>query len=423
MNHNDQAQSGEIRETIQDLSPEQLLQAVQQLLISTRYHQSRSDRAYANELAARIITAMPEEHCVKAAETVAKMSEAPEELLRQLAFSSEEAAQIILTARHTTDAILMEAVSKSFELRKIVASRRQLSEPVVNRLLFFEETAIENVILPRSELPLSDSRARRLIGRVEKGSTLGWMLAKRSDISPRLSLRLFWKVEGESRSLILGRFNVDPSFAAKIFTQVLSGDSRRYGNAPLANLARLVARARSTDDQGERRPVKPSHENALHEMRSNATLSAAQHISDQTLISLDLARKIMEDPDGEAFAVLCSALNVNEKTFRKLIGERPPKGRGLQNFSSDHKERLVRIFESLNPSSAVAILSYWDIDIQDQLREKAQERLEMDIADIRSRLADAYGADDVPDEETAKTSEAPEPDDKPEKKKRRRLFG
>lgn len=404
-----------------ELSQDQLLSAVSQLLVSTRRHQARSDRYYANELSSRIIAAMKPETQVKAAEIISRLSEPPEDILRQLIFANLDAARMIIEGRAITDAVLMEAASKSSELRQLIARRKQLSEPVVNRLLFYEETAIENALLSRPDVPLSSSRAARLISRVEPGSTLGWMLAKRTDLTPRLSLRLLWRVTGDSRMTILQRFNVDPSFAAEIFTRVLSSDSRSYGNAPLAKLAQLVSRASVTGNAPSEDTVPPSVDD-LSAFRSDAAASAIQTISDRARISFELAKAIAEDVPGDPFAVLCAALGVNDKTFNRLLAIKPRKRAGTEPYSSEDRERIRTVFSDLNQSSAIAILSYWDIDLQEQARAAAQKRLEMDIADIQKKLADRYDKEEAAEAATTgKAAKRGEPA-APERPKKRFLF-
>lgn len=381
------------------ITEEQLLTAVSSLLVSTRRHQTRSDRQYANELANRVVDAMGLETKIKAAEILSRMSEPPEDLMRKLGLAAPEVARVILLSRHATDAVLMEAASRSEELREIIAQRQQLSEPVVNRLLFHEESKIENMILPRAECPISNSRAARLIDRVDSGSTLGWMLAKRSDLAPRLSLRLFWKVEGDSRQAILSRFNVDPSLAAEVFTRVLSKNSDSFRDTALGKLAQLVAEARDSENGPLKNAPGAQLSDELAAFRSNTDSSAVQTIADAAKISFDLARKIADDVPGDAFAVLCVALGVKDKAFAKMTAIRPHKAQGTAPYSQDDKTRITGVFESLSRSSAIGILSYWEIDIVEQLRAKAREQLDMDLKKMKDKLDNAF--DQETDEEAA----------------------
>ncbi|MEE4208845.1 MAG: DUF2336 domain-containing protein [Parvularcula sp.] len=373
-----------------------MLEAISQLLIATRSHQSPGERRYANEFAARILAETPPSEVVKAAELIAKTSNPPEELQRQLVFSSNDAAAIVLKSRYVSDAVLMEAASKSFELRQIVAARRPLSEPVVNRLLFFEENEIQNLLLARTDVTISTSRAHRLIDRVEKDSTLGWLLAKRTDLSTRHALRLFWLVGPDSRALILKRFNINPTFAAKIFTQMMGEGMIRKQFSPLGQLAKLVARA-AAEDASE--PNSFALE-ALRELRTNPSNPAAMKVADTASISTELAEKIMKDEGGEAFAILAASLGITGKPLRKLLSITPPHRSGLPTFTKEVKNELCDLSTDLDPARAIAILSYWEIDLQDRRRERLQERLEAELSEIQRRFEQAYSDAPARDDES-----------------------
>jgi hypothetical protein len=402
-----------------DPSPEKLLEAVTDLLLTTRSYQSSADRAYANELAARVITDLPRSHHIKAAEIVSKLSDPPEALLRQLTFLSLEAAQVILQSRHITDAILMEAASKNIDYRRIVARRPQLSEPVVNRLLFFEEIEIENLVLPRTEFPLSSARASRLIDRAEPGSLLASMLARRGNLSPRLSLRLFWKVEGGARQQILQRFNINPIFAAKIFSKVLGPNASGYGKVPFDNIARLIAMAQSTADNAS--AAKPKDiERLLCDFRGSSNTYNAEKLARIAQISPELAQYIRDDHHGDSFAVLAAALGADEKAMKRLAAIKPVQHGTRSAFSQEDRERIFALGCSLSQPAAVAILSYWDLDLLESKSEKARRDLEMDIQDIKERLSEIAEpeADDTPAE-----PEEPKPTIEQEAKKSFGIFG
>ncbi|GGY45162.1 DUF2336 domain-containing protein [Parvularcula lutaonensis] len=400
-----------------DRNAEQLLNAVSQLLVSTRRHQTRSDRQYANELVGRIIDAMSLESKIKAADILSRMSEPPEDLIRKLGLASPETARVILLGRHVTDAVLMEAASKSFELREIIAQRPQLSEPVVNRLLFYEESKIENMILPRSECPISNSRAARLINRVEDGSTLGWMLSKRTDLSPRLSLRLFWRVEGDSRQAILSRFKVDPSLAAEVFTRVFKTEQDAFSSTPLGKLAQLVSEARESENGPLKDAPGPQLTDELTAFRTNANTAAIQTVSDAAKISFELGRKIAEDVPGDAFTILCTALGVKDKAFGKMMAIRPRKGAGSAPYTNEDKDRSIALFDRISRSAAIGILSYWEIDLIEDIKARAREQLDMDLNAIKERLSSEF------DQETDEEAEARTEAEKAAATSKKRRFG
>ncbi|MEO1657360.1 MAG: DUF2336 domain-containing protein [Pseudomonadota bacterium] len=372
---------------------DQLFNAVSQLLVATRRQQSRTDRLYANELTMQLIAAMDDKALVKTAELIAKMAEAPEELQRAIAFTSIAGAEVILASRHTGDAVLMEAASKDVAYRRIIAKRSSLSEPVVNRLLFHEEQEIENLLLPRAEIPLSKNRMERLVNRASSRVGLATMLTRRSDLNARLSLRLFWSLETDGRRAVLDKFNVDPGFAADVFTQVLGTNIEAYGETPLAKMAQLITRAQAFEKAGRSKRNAAPYDQLVLSMRSDNSRSIVEEAAREGMISEFLATRITNDAGGEPLTVFAAAMNVSEKGFAKVLSERPNPQMGLSVLSGKDKKRLEKLFENLGPAAAAAILSYWDIDLSDERRDRSNFKPGEDMAGIEQRLRDAFDTD------------------------------
>lgn len=387
------------------LSDNAMVAAVSELL-ATGGGQSGIDRHYALELVGRIVDAMGEPGKVKTARLVAKMSNPPEALLRQLVLASNEAAQVIISTKLVTEAVLMEAASRSSELREIIARRPQLSEPVVNKLLFHEEPSIEAIVLPRPEAPISVSRAKRLISRVQKGDSLGAMLANRFDLSPRLSLRLFWRVDCDSRKTILRKFKSDPSFAAEIFVRLLNGATPGDKSINLVNMAKLV----STVADADRGPASQSVASSdLSEFRTKAQTSTILKIADQTNISFDLAKQIAQDYEGDAFAILVRAVGVTEKSAAKLFAAKTPKPGDTEPLEASNRDRLLDVYRQLSVASAVGILSYWEIDLLEQAKAAMDQQLEEDINSLKGRVAAEFAeGEEAPAKVESQETEAPE---------------
>ncbi|MEM7739177.1 MAG: DUF2336 domain-containing protein [Pseudomonadota bacterium] len=373
---------------------DQLFNAASQLLVATRRQQSRTDRLYANELAMQLIAAMDDKALVKTAELIGKMAEAPEELQRAIAFTSLSGAEVILSSRHTGDAVLMEAVSKDIAYRRIIARRPSLSEPVVNRLLFHEEPEIENVLLPRADVPISKNRMARLVNRASSRVGLATMLTNRSDLNARLSLRLFWALGTDGRRAVLEKFNVDPAFAADVFTQVLGTKIEAYGDQPLAKMARLITRAQAFEKVGRSRRNGAQYDQLLLSMRKDNSNAVVKDAAREGLISELLASRIINDAGGEPLTVFAAALNVSEKGFAKMLSERPGSRIGLPALSGKDRKRLEKVFQNLGPAAAGAILSYWDIDLSEERLDLPSASTEGDMASIEKRLRDAFDTDD-----------------------------
>ncbi|MEO1041335.1 MAG: DUF2336 domain-containing protein [Pseudomonadota bacterium] len=377
---------------------DQLFNAASQLLVATRRQQSRTDRLYANELAMQLIASMDDKALVKTGELIAKMAEAPEELQRAIAFSSLAGAEVILSSRHTGDAVLMEAVSKDIAYRRIIAKRPSLSEPVVNRLLFHEEPEIENVLLPRADVPISKNRMARLVNRASSRVGLATMLTNRSDLNARLSLRLFWALGIDGRRAVIERFNVDPAFAADVFTQVLGTKIEAYGDQPLAKMARLITRAQAFEKVGRSRRGGAQYDQLLLTMRKDNSNVVVKDAAREGLISELLASRIINDAGGEPLTIFAAAMNVSEKGFAKLLAERPGARIGLPALSGKDRKRLEKIFQNIGPAAAGAILSYWDIDLSEESGDQQAAPADGDMASIEKRLRDAFDGD-APDNE------------------------
>jgi len=75
-------------------------------------------------------------------------------------------------------------------------------------------------------------------------------------------------------------------------------------------------------------------------------------------VSRELAARILRDPTGEPYAVMCKSLGVPRGKFFEAVSD--PSGENP--FTEDRAEDLLGIFDSMARDFSRAVLRYWDWD-------------------------------------------------------------
>ena len=321
---------------------------------------SANERSLTADILLQIADKVEESLRVEIAKRVARVPEAPPVLVRMLLLDDPAvAAPIIRGAEHLPEALLLEAVKNGVTAhREMIARRLDLTTPVVDCMLEFNEPEVARCLLRRDEFAFSPWAMDILVSRSTTDTDLQALLLRRRELEPAHGFMMFWWVDSERRKRILSRFSLDRSILQDALRD-LYPPTFRPGATPdpvvKEILTMLDRRHRPRGLNGEtvtmdvvKRTLSASRDYPAQEITLAVSMIAG--------ISLELAARILRDASGEPFAVTCKSLGVSRGDFDEMITN------GGGALPAEHADELLAIFDSISRDFSRAILRYWDWD-------------------------------------------------------------
>ncbi|HPE30481.1 MAG TPA: DUF2336 domain-containing protein, partial [Parvularculaceae bacterium] len=269
------------------------------------------------------------------------------------------AAPIIKGAENLPEALLLEAVKNGVTAhREMIARRLDLTTPVVDCMLEFNEPEVARCLLRREEFAFSPWATDILVSRSTTDTDLQALLLRRRELEPAHGFMMFWWVDSERRKRILSRFSLDRSILQDALRDLYPPTFRPGATPdPIVKeiLTMLDRRHRPRGLNGEtvtmdvvKRTLAASRDYPAQEITLAVSMIAG--------ISLELAARILRDASGEPFAVTCKSLGVSRGDFYEMITN------GGGALPTEHADELLAVFDSISRDFSRAILRYWDWD-------------------------------------------------------------
>lgn len=293
------------------------------------------------------------------ARRVARVRDCPPALVRELLLGEPGAAVVLLRSAEALPAsLLIECARKgSTAHREAIARRHDLRGAVADALLETNEPSVANILLRREEVVFSPHALDLLTARSAADPERQALLLQRPELEPAHGFIMFWWAGPERRRRILSRFALD-----RTVIQNALGDlyAQVFGEAeadPLVKdiLVMLDRRHRPRGVNGEPvamdvvvRTIARARKFPSNEMLQGVGLVAG--------ISRDLAARILCDPGGEAFAVLCKSVGMSRDLFYKCLLQ--PDAERV--FDVERADALMGVFDGMARDFARAVLRYWD---------------------------------------------------------------
>lgn len=324
---------------------------------------SSNERALAADVLLQIVDKVEEPLRIEIARRVARVAEAPPALLRMLLLDEPQVAQpIIRGADSLPEALLIECAREGATAhRELLARRIDLTSSVADAIISFNEPETAKLLLKREEFALSPSAIDVLVSRSTTDKDLQALLLRRRELEPAHGFMMFWWVDAEPRRRILARFSL----------------SRAIIQDALEDLYPRVFRSETTPDpfvkeilvmlERRHRPRGLNGEAVSMDV-VRRTLAAARTYPAQEIIhavgmiagvSRELAARILRDPGGEPYAVMCKSLGLPRDDFFAILTSGPD---AASPEVAKRADSLLAVFDSMARDFARAILRYWDWD-------------------------------------------------------------
>ena len=299
---------------------------------------------------------------IEVATRVARVPECPSALLRMLLLDDPEVAVPVLTgAENIPEALLIECARLGTTAhRRAIARRLDLTPSIADVIIEFEEAELSKLLLRREEFTLSPHAIEVLVSRSVTDIEVQALLLRRRELEPAHGFMMFWWVTGERRRRILSRFALDRTIiqdALQDLFPVVFKD---------ANPDPFVKEILTMTDR-RHRPRGVNGEAVSMDVVKKTLAISRRHPSQEVVdaigmiagVSRELAARIVRDPTGEAYAVMCKSLGVPRSDFFEFL---QPSDKAEGAITHAEAEELLGIFDSMARDFARAVLRYWDWD-------------------------------------------------------------
>jgi len=320
---------------------------------------SANERALVADILLQVINQVEPALRVEVAARVARVAESPPALVRMLLLDIPQVAeQIIRGAEFVPEALLIEAAREGAkEHRALIAGRKSLSTAVADAVLSLQEDDVAKLVLGRADCLLSPNAINRLVAFSAGKHDVQALLLRRRELEPSHGFIMFWWADAEQRKRILTRFAIDRRIIQDALADLYPVVFKSADPDPFVEEILTLAdrRVRMRDADGA--PL--SMDEVLGRLKDawrDPSKDVCDAIAARANISRELAARILRDPGGEPFAIICKSVGVSRENFFAIVnapreeGE-APEGRG---------EYLLGVFDSMARDFARAVMRYWD---------------------------------------------------------------
>ena len=338
------------------------------LIVLPTGHLTANERALVGDILLQVLDKVEYSLRIDIADRVARVPDVPETILLALLTDKPEVAEPILTQAITlSETVLIECVNRGETAHRMMVARRfGLTTAVADALLNFDEPEVAKLILRRDDCALSQVSIELLVSRSTVDAGLQTLLVERSELEPAHGFMMFWWLPAACRRHVLTRFALDRSTIQETLADLYP--VIRLMDTPDPLVKEILA----LNDR-RHRPRGINGEQVSMDVVNRTLGLARQYPSEEIIealgmiagISRELAARILRDPGGEPYAVLCKAMGVPRTEFLEFLaggGEGLYDDGGESAVSAERAEELLDLFDRMARDFARAVLRYWDWD-------------------------------------------------------------
>ena len=204
-------------------------------------------------------------------------------------------------------------------------------------------------------------------------------LLRRPELEPAHGFTMFWWVDQERRKRIITRFSLDRTIIQDALEDLYARVFRSNESDPLVKEILILAerrhRPRGVDGEAVSMDVVKRTLAAARKHPAHEIIDAVAMIGG---VSRDLAGRILRDPGGEPFAVLCKSLGLPRGDFFAYFDDP-----AADAEARAQGEYLLSFFDVMARDFARAVVRYWDWDGNPRISH---------ITNLRGLMEDEIGA-------------------------------
>jgi len=324
---------------------------------------SVQDRHMAADILLDMLFHADDEERAICARRLARSKEAPRRLLRFLAQCPITIAMPLLEQNEAFDACDLReiAMATTAEHRLAIARRKVVPATVCDCLAEVGETHVVKELVANSGAELPEQALDKLVRRSRDETGLCPLIAERLETIPSHALTIFWWSDAPTRRRILQRYAADRLEIIETCKDVFEVMADEKWADPVARKAVQLIERRQRNRAALARSPFDSLEGAINSAAVNGMdVQTEQEVGYLSGIKPVTASKILNDPGGEALAVLLKATGV-KRDFLPVLWVALQRPLELDEGVMDPQFKLVaETYEILSVAKAQTILRYWN---------------------------------------------------------------
>lgn len=330
---------------------------------------SSNERSLTADILLQVIDKVEKDLRLELADRVSRVAESPPALLRMLLLDEPEiSGKLLEMAESLPLALLIEtARNGTVSHRVMIARRPDLSTAVADAVLQNEELEVCKQVLAQEVCDLSPDAINRLVAMSASCAELQPLLLRRPELEPAHGFMMFWWVDSERRRRILARFALDRSVIqdalTDLYPRVFSESEPDEFVKDILKLAERRHRPRGANGEPVSMDVVTRTMGAALKYPAQEIIDAVGMVAG---VTRELAARILRDPGGEPYAVMCKALGIPREDFYGFFEIRELEEDAIrrpdEEEAAERAEYLLSVFDSMARDFARAILRYWDWD-------------------------------------------------------------
>lgn len=345
--------------TVGSTPREQLVRKLADIVVLPAGRLSASERSLAGDILLQTLDKVEQPLRIEIAKRIARIPDSPASLQLMLALDEPVvAAELLLNVETIAEPLLIEAArSGTTAHRMLIAKRKDVSGAVADALIEPREIEVCKEVLRREAFVLSPMAINTLVALSATKDELQPLLLKRTELEPAHGFMMFWWVEPIRRKRILTRFALDRAVIQDSLSDLYPKVFRDKNNSdPFVKDILVFCERRHRPRGANGEPV--DSDVVLRTLVASRKYPSQEIIDAMGMlagVSRELGARLLRDPHGEPFAVLCKALGISRDQFFELVsipGE----------VEYENPEYLLEMFDLLARDFARAVLRYWDWD-------------------------------------------------------------
>ncbi|MHB8286292.1 MAG: DUF2336 domain-containing protein [Caulobacteraceae bacterium] len=312
----------------------------------------RGEIALFDDVLSKLVVDMEQEVRAELAERMGPAGNAPQGLLRTLAFDAIEVARPILEQSPTlSEADLLAVVgNRGQEHLRAVSRRKHVPEAVCDVIVERGDDMTVGVLVNNDTAQLSRDALERVVDRATENPALHAAVVERQDLPPDLLNEMYFLVERRLRDHIVER---NAHLAPGVVQAALEAGRKRIAARDGALPADYPEAEAAVRLLSARKAITPQV--LVSFLRDGQRTRFILALAESTNIDFATARRIMERRDLDALAVLCKAAKFDRAlftTFAVVISGKDGMARATE---------YGKLYAELSEDTAMRTIRFWRV--------------------------------------------------------------